>query len=142
MREVVHYFHYTDGKTLTVTATGEDVGKHTLLHTHHRRIAASPLFVYYATLLVYLLTVEDKTVCPVVENPQTRVNGTLYIHGHIVDVIHSLIYCCISIKISTELYADTLKIVDKRFAREVFCAVEAHVLKEVGKTTLVLFLLD
>ena len=71
IREIVNNLHYTYRKTFAVSAVGEDVGKHTLLHTHHRSVASSPLFVYHTALLVNLFSCKSKSVGPVAENPET-----------------------------------------------------------------------
>ena len=91
MREVVYNLHCTDWQAFAISAAGEDVCKHALLHTHHSGVASAPLFMDYTTLLVNLLAIECKAVSPVVKYPETRVYSTFNIHWNIVDVVDSLI---------------------------------------------------
>ena len=95
-----------------------------------------------ATLLVYLLRVEDKSVCPVAKDEQAGVKGTLACCRHVVDVVDRLVDACVGIEVASELNTDRLAIADKVVALEIVGTIEAHVLKEVGQAALALLLLN
>ena len=96
----------------------------------------------HATLLVYLLGFQQQAVGPVVQNQQTRVYDTLTGGGHVRDVIHRLVDRGVGIQVASELHTDGLTPFHDVVTLEVLCAVEAHVLQEVGQSALVVVLLN
>ena len=75
------------------------------------------------------------------QNKQTRVDGTSNLHIDIVDVIDSFVESRVGIEVLTELHTDALQVLLQTITREVFCAIEAHVLEEVSQSALVIIFL-
>ena len=94
------------------------------------------------TLLVDFLGFEQQSVGPVVENKQTRVNYILVARRYITYIIYSLGDTCIGIEVGAKLYTLRLTPSENTIAGEMLGSVEAHVLKEMGKTALRLLLLN
>ena len=76
------------------------------------------------------------------QNKKTRVNDTLAYDRNIVEHILCLLEACRCIDIAAELGTDTAQVVEQCLVGEILCTVEAHVLKEVSKTILVIGLLE
>ena len=95
-----------------------------------------------AALLVYILAFEEQAVSPVVEDPQAGVDGAWNSNRHVVDVIDGFVDRRVCVQVSAELHTDRFQILDESVAGEMLGAVEAHVLKEVSQTALVIFFED
>ena len=95
-----------------------------------------------AALGVDFRRVEGEVAAPVVENHKARVLNALARHGHLRDVVDCLVEAGVGVEVVAEFHTDAFKPVDNHFSGEVGRAVEAHVLKEVGETALVVFLKD
>ena len=80
-------------------------------------------------------------MAPVVQDEEAGIDGSGNLDVDVIDVIDRLVEGGIGIKILAELHADALQVLLQGVAREVRCAVEAHVLEEVGQTALLVFLL-
>ena len=137
IREIVYDFHGADGQAVCIFVVGIDLGKDLFVHTHLGVLAAAPLFVDDAALLVDVLTLEKQAVSPVMEDPQAGVDGARNGNRHVVDVINCFVYGRVCIQVSSELHTDRFQILDQSVAGEMLGAIEAHVLKEVGQTALV-----
>ena len=79
---------------------------------------------------------------PVVQDPQTRVDGTCHRRGHVINIIHCLIHSRVGIQVGTKLYTDGLQVFTQTVTWEVSRAIETHMLQEMCQSTLVGFLLD
>ena len=139
--ERVDYLHLAYGHTLAVLAARIESRQVALKHTHDGAGAQSPLLVYHAALLVYLLRVERQSVRPVVEYEQARVDSSAAVCGHVGYVVYRLVDACVGIEVSAKLHADRFAVAQQVIALEMLCAVEAHVLKKVRQTALVVVLL-
>ncbi len=142
--EVVDNLHSTDRKSVAVTvAVRIQSRKNLLVHPHLGVHSCTPLLVDHSPLVVDVLVGEQKAVSPVVEYPQTAVNRAWNGSDRdIVDVVNSLVNRSVGIEISAELHTDRLAVLDDPVSREVLSTVEAHMLKEVGKTPLTVVLED
>ena len=141
VREVHNDVHSTDRHTVSVLTSRVNLLEGFFLHTHHGTTTHTPLLVDDTTLLVNLLVFEEKVMAPVVKDEETRVNGSWNLHVHVVDVIYCLVKRSVGVKVLTELDTNLLEILLEVVTREVLRSVETHVLKEVSKTELVIFLL-
>ena len=94
------------------------------------------------TLLIDFLRFEQQTVSPVVENKQTRVNNIFVARRYITYIIYSLGDTCIGIEVGAKLNTLRLTPSEDSITWEMLSAIEAHVLKEMGKTALRLLLLN
>ena len=63
-------------------------------------------------------------------------------NGNIVYVVDSLVYGCVGIEVSTELDSNAFAVLDDAVSGEMLGSVEAHVLKEMCKTSLVIIFKD
>ena len=142
VREVHDDVHGTNGHTVGIATANKQILEGCLLHTHHGRTAHTPLFVDNATLLVYLLILEQEVMAPIVQNQQARVNGTGSLHVYVINIVNGLVKGCIGIQVLTELHTNTLQILLQGITREVSSSVETHMLQEVRQSALILFLLN
>ena len=76
------------------------------------------------------------------EDEKARVKDALPYYRDVVEHVLCLLEACRSVDVASELSSDALEPVEELLSREVFRTVEAHVLKEVCKTVLVVFLLE
>ena len=90
----------------------------------------------HVALLVNLVSLQQKTVRPVFQNQQTRVERRGTLGGNVADAINGLVDTGISIQIATELNTQRTGEFDDTVALEVFRTVEGHVLEEVSQTAL------
>ena len=90
----------------------------------------------HVALLVNLVSLQQKTVRPVFQNQQTRVERRGTLGGNVADTINGLVDTGISIQIATELNTQRTGEFDDAVALEVFRTVEGHVLEEVSQTAL------
>ncbi len=139
-REVVHNLHGADGQTVAILGGGIQIREHTLEDTHLTYVGLTPLLVDHTALLVDLLGIESEVVGPVMENEQTGVLNALAGDGNIRDIVDSLVNTGIGVEIGSETHTDCGQPVAELIAGEVGGAVEAHVLQEVGQTTLMILL--
>ena len=96
--------------------------------------------MYHSALVVDVLVGKQEAVGPVVEYEEARVDGRrCRAYGYIIYIIYGLVDACVGIEVVAKLHADALAVFYHAVAGEVLCAVEAHVLKEVSQTALVLF---
>ena len=96
-------------------------------------VAHTPLFLNDLTFCVYFLTVESDGAAPVAEYKEYGVHEILVGCLNIVDVVDSLVESGVGVDVGTETQALGLQIVEHVLARIVLCAVEGHVLQEVGE---------
>ena len=96
----------------------------------------------HTSLCVDLGRVVCHEVRVVVEDEKARVKDALPYDRDVVEHVLCLLEACRSVDVASELSSDALEPVEELLAREVFCTVEAHVLEEVSKTVLVVFLLE
>ena len=75
-------------------------------------------------------------MAPVVKDEQTGVECRFTVCLHIIYIIDSLIERSVGIEVLAKLHTDALQVGLQRVAWIMCRSVEAHVLKEVGKTTL------
>ena len=73
---------------------------------------------------------------------EARVNDALADDGDVVEHVLCLLKACRGVDVTAELGTDTLQILKQFLVGEILCTVETHVLKEVGKTVLVVLLLE
>ena len=139
--EVHDHVHGSNRHTLSIFAAWIDVRERTLIHALHGRAAHTPLLVDHTTFLVDFRTLEQEVVAPVVEDEQTRVERTDTCGLHVVDVVNRLIEAGVGVEVLTEFHTDALEIGLELVAWEMSGSVEAHVLKEVGKSALRFLLL-
>ena len=142
VREVVHDLHQADGHTDRVLVVRVDDRQELLVHTHLGVLAAAPLLVDHAALLVDVFPREEQAVGPVVEDPEAGVDRTRNGHGDVVDVIDGLVDRSIGVQVRAELHTDGLEVLDHAVAGEMLGPVEAHVLQEMGEAALVLVFKD
>ena len=138
--EVVDDLHGADGQAVSVLVAGIHHGQQILEDTHLAGHAAAPLLVYHAALGVDFGRVEGEGVGPVVEDEQA---GVLYApagDGYRRDIVYGLVDGGVGVEVAAKFHAHALEPVDDALAGEVFGAVEAHVLQEVGQAALVVFL--
>ena len=140
--EVHHYVHLADGQAFTILAAWIEFRQGFLVHSHHCRTASAPFFIDDASFLVYLSVFQQQIVTPVMKYEQTGVESTGYLYIHIIYIIYSLVETGIGIQVLSKLHTYTFQIFFYSVAREVGSSVETHVFKEMGKTTLVVILLD
>ena len=140
--EVVDDLHQSDRHAVAVFRAWVELWEVALQHTHLGRSAQAPLLVDHATLLLYLLLLQQQTVGPVIEDEQTRVDNTLARRGYITNIIYRLVDAGIGVQVTTELDTHTLTPAQQIVALEVLRTVEGHVLQEVGQSSLVVVLLD
>ena len=122
------------------------LGHHALHESLHRhaRAPVAPLFAYHATLLVYLLVLEQYVVAPVVEHQQTRVYDALTADGGSPYVVDGLVYRGVGIEIGSEFH--TYRLAPGHYAQpfalagEVLGTIKRHVLQKMSQTTLAGFL--
>ena len=146
--EVVHDVHRTDGQAVLILRTLIDFW-HGLLHQSADGLAGpacAPFLMNHATLLVYLLVLQQQVVAPVVQDEQTRVSDTLTLQGHCRDVIYRLVDARIGIQVHAKLHTDGFAPGHDTqllaLSREVLRAVECHVLQEVSQAPLTRLLQD
>ncbi len=137
--EVVDHFHDADRQTMSVFAVGIDGGEEFFEDTHLANHGAAPFFMNHTTFLVDFLGVESKVVGPVVEDKEARVLYALTSHGHVGNVVDSLINTGVGIEVDAKLHTNRFEPVAERRAGIIGCAVETHVFKEVSQTALVVF---
>ena len=87
---------------------------------------------------VDLLSEQEQVVGPVMQDKQAGVLDTFTCHGHIVDVVYSLVSGGVCVQILSEFHTYAFKPVDEILSGKISCAVEAHVLKEVSQTALII----
>ena len=139
--KVLHNLHRTDRHAVCILAVLANGGQSCLDESQLCAATSTPLLLDDATLLVYLLVLEQEVVAPVVQDEQTGIDGSCNLDIDVIDVVDGLFERGISVEILAELHADALQILLQGIAREVRCAVEAHVLEEVSQAALVVFLL-
>ena len=93
--------------------------------------------MYDTSLFIYFLGVEEQCVGPVVEYEQTAVLHAFAGCRHAGYVVDGFVHRCVSVEVVAELHANAFKPVHEGVAGKTLCAVEAHVLEEVGKAPLV-----
>ena len=140
--EVVDDRHQSDGVSFSVLRTRVELGEVALEHAAAGRGAQAPLLVDDTALLVYLLGLQQQTVCPVAQDEQARVECALACRGHVADAIDRLVDAGVGIQVASELHADLLAVGYHFVALEVVGAVEAHVFQKVGETALALLFLN
>ena len=109
--------------------------------SRNRTVAHTPLLMDDATLLLNLLVGKRQRVSPIVEDKQTRVDNLLLLNRHVHYVVHRLISAGVCVQVHAKLNALRLQPRQNQLVREVFRAIETHVLKEVSQTILVLVFL-
>ena len=93
----------------------------------------------HAALAVDVFRIEQQAVGPVVQDPEAGVNGIGdFLHRDAVDIIDRLVDAGIGVQVGTELHADRLAVLHHAVARKMFRTIEAHMLKEVRQTALLL----
>ena len=138
--EIVDDAHQTDRHTLAVARTGIEVGQLAVEDAHHGAGAHTPFLVDDTALLVDFVGLEEEAIGPVVENPEARVDVAIA-HGHAVNVVNRFVGGGIGVEVLAKFHTNAFAILNEAVAREMLGAVEAHVLKEVGQTALVLLFL-
>ena len=139
--EVLHHLHRADGHTVGILAVLVECRQSGLEETHFGTATYTPLLFDNTTLLVDFLVLEQEVVTPVVQDEQTGIDGAGYLHIHIIYIIDGLVEGGIGVEVLAELHSDALQVLLQGIAREVGCAIETHVLQEMGETTLVVLLL-
>ena len=86
--------------------------------------------------------IESECARPVVKNEKTAVLNGSARNGNIRDIVDSLVHSGIGIEVISELYTDRFKPVDKILTGKILGSVEAHVLKEVSQTALIILFED
>ena len=76
------------------------------------------------------------------EDEKARVKDALPYYRDVVEHVLCLLEACRSVDVASELSSDALEPVEELLSREVFRTVEAHVLEEVSKSVLMVFLLE
>ena len=131
-----------DDVTLAILRVVGHYGAGLLVQTPVSVVARTQLLDDHATLVVDLLVFERDEVRPIVQNQQTGVDDTLAIQGHARHVVAGLLLCSECVEVSTKLHTHLLQVVDQHLVGQVLCAVESHMLQEVGQTLLVVLLLN
>ena len=134
-REVLYDFHLADRHLAILILLVYD-REDSLIHTIHSVIARAPLLFDHATFGVDLVSVESDGAAPVVDGEKNAIHQSHVGGGHIGNVIDCLVEAGICIDIGTEANALALKIFQHSLTGEMGCAVEGHVLQEVGETEL------
>ncbi len=78
----------------------------------------------------------------IMHNQQTGIQNSFPQHGNVIQHVHGLLYSGSGVDIPSKTASDAFQVADKHFSRKVFCAVQAHMLQEVGKTCLAFVFLD
>ena len=78
MREVIDYFHASNRHAMSISAIRHDDGKCTFQHSVGRWHLAAPFLVNHLAFLVYLFSVEQQAIGPILYNQQT---GILYVRA-------------------------------------------------------------
>ena len=98
------------------------------------------------SFLVNLVSAQQQSVAPVVQNEQAGVEHCFVFDGSVADVVHRFVYRCVGIEVASELdafaFAPLYDAQPLLIAGEVLGAVEGHVLQEVGQSSLVGFFLN
>ena len=73
--EVVDNAHQTDRHSQSILTIGIEHRQIALKHSCRSAGTHTPLLMYYSTLLVNLCGIKSESICPVMEDKQTRVKG-------------------------------------------------------------------
>ena len=92
--------------------------------------------------LVNLLRVKQQVVGPVMEDKQAGILHTFARHRHVAHIVYCLVNRRVGIQILSEFHPDAFKPAYKLIAGKILSSVKAHVLKEVGQSTLWVLLLN
>ena len=141
MREGVEHGLLPDRDPLCVLRVGEQRRQLFVEHARVGALPATPFLDDDAPLLVDLLRFEGHTVRPVFENLEGRLHdlGRVGGDGEFVD---GLIKAGVGVEVGADTQTDTFEIVPQFLFGEVSCAVERHVLDEMGQPLLLVGLQD
>lgn len=104
--------------------------------------AHAVLVVYYVALVVDGLLAEGDAVAPVLEDEHARVYSRCACCGHVGEEIYGLVDGGVGVEVASVLHTDALQVFLEAVALEVFRTIEGEVLQEVGKSALVVILVD
>ena len=130
---------FPDGQPQGVAGILKENGELAVAHAALGAPAQPPLLDDDAALLVDLRAFETDAMGPVRQNLETLLQHAGAVGGHLQDV-DGLIETGVGVQIGPEAHADGLQVVHQFLAGEVGCAVESHVLGEVGQPLLVVVL--
>ena len=139
---MVHHFHGSYRKTVSVSAVRIKLRKQFLQDSHIWRQLASPFLMDNSPFLVNVLAIQQQAVSPVGQNHQTGVLHSDTFRRHTGDTIYSLINAGIGIQVITELHTYRLQPLDHRVSRKVLGPVETHVFKKMRQSALVVLFQD
>ena len=137
--EVVNHIHCAYRQAIAISAVRVDCWQQVFNDAHLSHHAHAPFFVNHLAFRIDFLSIEQQTVSPVAKDNQTGVLHTNACCWHLRDVVHRLVDTGIGIDVSAELNAHRFAPLEHIVALEGLGAVEAHVLKEVSQTALVVF---
>ena len=98
--------------------------------------------MYHTTLLVNLGILEQKPVGPVMKDEQAGILYAFTCCGHLRYIVDGFIHIGACIKVLAKLDTNAFKPRNDFVSGEILGAVKTHVLKEVSKTTLIIFFKD
>ena len=140
--EVINNTHQSNRITYTILTTGIELWKMAFKHTALRTCTQTPFFMDNATFFLYFFFVKSKPSRPVTKNQHTCINSSCTLCRNIVNIVNCLINTCIGIKVTTKFDTVSTTPFDKRITLKIVRTIKSHVLKEMGKTTLCLILLN
>ncbi len=138
LRLKVHHDLHLANWHLLILIFLEYLRKDGFVKTIRSIITRTPFLIDDASFSLYFIFFKKDSVTPVTNHEKHTVHQWLVGSNYIIDVVDGLIKACVGIDVSTKADTLALEIIKHIFARIVGYTIEGHMLKEVGKTKLVL----